>query len=157
MHRQCSHARSAVTGPPGQRIIRAMVAGERPPRPLAAFRHSRGQKAAAAMARARTGTWRAAPRGVRPQALALFDCDTAPWSACDAHRARACSVIPPPFAPMPAKPVAPRAQAARACRKHPGAPPPDSRRGSGGGAWPQRLAGPAPEGRARHGPEEMAG
>lgn len=51
MHLPWSQALRAVTGDTGQRIRRAMVAGERHPPPLAAVRHSRGTKEADARAR----------------------------------------------------------------------------------------------------------
>ena len=44
MNMQLSQALSDVTGPTGQRIIRAMVAGERDPHPLAALRNDRCHK-----------------------------------------------------------------------------------------------------------------
>jgi transposase len=76
MHLQLSQARSDVTGATGQRLIRAIVAGERAPQPLAALRHYRCKKDAHESAMAWTGTWRAEPLFVHTQALALFDCST---------------------------------------------------------------------------------
>jgi transposase len=107
MHRQLSQALSEVTGAPGQRIRRAIGAGERAPQRLAALRTSRCKKEAHAIALALTGTWREEPLVVLPQALARFDFYTAQLSAGDAQIARAFSVIKPrgeaaPAVSMPA-------------------------------------------------------
>ena len=100
-HSQLAPALSAVTGDTGQRILRAMVAGERAPHTLAALRHSRWKKAVDEMARALTGTWRAEQLLVLQHALALFDVYTTPISACDAQSAHACSAITPRCASAP--------------------------------------------------------
>jgi transposase len=55
MHRPLSPARSEVTGDPGPRLIRVMVAGERHPHPLVALRHCRCKKAVHERALALTG------------------------------------------------------------------------------------------------------
>ena len=115
MHLQLSQALSDVTGTPGQRIIRAIVAGERDPHPLAALRHDRCQKDGDAIARALTGTWREEPRFVLKQALALFACSTAQRSACDPQIERAFSRMrprfePAPEAPLPTRPTTPPRQ-----------------------------------------------
>jgi hypothetical protein len=101
MHLQLSQVLRDFTGAPGQRIVRAMVAGERDPMPRAALRPDRWQKEAAERALALTDTWREAPRFVLPPALARCDCYTTQWRACDAHIARVCSVLTPRFAPAP--------------------------------------------------------
>ncbi len=105
MHIQLSQALSDVTGTTGQRIIRAIVAGERDPRTLAALRNYRCKKDADEIAMALTGTWRAEHLFVLTQALALFDFSTAQLSACDAQIAGAFSVITPRFASAPEAPV----------------------------------------------------
>ncbi len=105
-----SHALSAGTGPTGLQLLRASVAGERAPHPLAAWRHDRGTQEAEALALARTGPWRAAHLCVRPQARALCDCDTVQSSACDAQSAGAVAVLTPhcaPAAEAPGPPCAP--------------------------------------------------
>ena len=56
MHIQLSQALSDVTGATGQRILRAIVAGERDPRTLAALRNYRCQKDGDEIAPALTGT-----------------------------------------------------------------------------------------------------
>jgi hypothetical protein len=97
MHIQCSQALSDLTGLTGQRIIRAIVAGERDPQRLAALRNDRWKKAADEIAMALTGTWREEPLFVLTHALALFDCYTTQRSACDAEIERVFSVITPRF------------------------------------------------------------
>lgn len=101
MNIQLSQVLSDMTGTTGQRIIRAIVAGERDPHTLAALRNERCQKEAEEIALALTGTWREEHLFVLTQALALFDCYTAQMSACDAQIARAFSVIKPRFEPAP--------------------------------------------------------
>jgi hypothetical protein len=105
MHMQFSQVLRDVTGITGQHILRASVAGERNPRPLAALRNSRCQKDANALPLALPGTWRQEPLVVLPHALALFDCSTAQLSECDAYMARAFAGIQPRFEPAPEEPV----------------------------------------------------
>jgi transposase len=105
MTMQLSQALSDVTGATGQRILRALVAGERDPRPRAALRHSRCQKARDDIARALTGTWRAEQLFVLKQALALFDFYTIQLREGDAQIEGAFSVIQPRFEPAPEKPL----------------------------------------------------
>jgi hypothetical protein len=112
---QFSQALSDVTGATGQRILRAMVAGERDPRTLAAMRNSRCQKAVDEIAQALTGTWREEPLFVLKHARALCDCYTAQLSACDAQIEHAFSVSKPrcdsaPAAPLPTRPTTPPRQ-----------------------------------------------
>jgi hypothetical protein len=97
MNIQLSQALSDVTGVTGQRIIRAIVAGERDPRTLAALRNYRCKKDEDEIALALTGTWRQEHLFVLTQALALFDFYTAQISECDAQITRAFSVIRPRF------------------------------------------------------------
>ena len=104
MNMQFSPALSDVMGVTGQRIIRALVAGERDPRALAALRNYRCQKDLDEIARALTGTWREEHLFVLQQALALFDFYTTHLSECDAQIARAFSVITPRFAAAPEAP-----------------------------------------------------
>jgi hypothetical protein len=101
MNLQFSQVLSEVTGTTGPRIIRAIVAGERDPRTLAALRNYRGQKDADESALALTGTWREEHLCVLTQALARFDVYTAQLREGDAHIARAFSVITPRFASTP--------------------------------------------------------
>jgi hypothetical protein len=88
-------------GATGQHIIRALVAGERDPCPLAAVRNDRCQKDLDEIARALTGTWREEHLFVLKQALALFDFYTTQLSACDAQIECTFSVIKPRFEAAP--------------------------------------------------------
>jgi transposase len=117
MNMQLSHALSEVTGDTGQRLIRAIVAGERAPRPLAALRNSRCKKDADEIALALTGTWRAEHLFVLTQALALFGFSTAQLHECDAQIERTFAVITPRFEPVPTR-CAP-AEAPRPPRRQP--------------------------------------
>ena len=101
MNIQLSQVLSDFTGVTGQRIVRAIVAGERDPTTLAALRNYRCQKDAAEIALALTGTWREEHLFVLTQALALFDFYTTQLSACDAHIERVFSVLKPRFEPAP--------------------------------------------------------
>jgi hypothetical protein len=107
-------------------MIRAIVAGERAPPPLAALRHYRGPKEAEEMALALTGPWRAEHLCGRGHALALFDCYPGPLSAGDAQIAGAVSVLRPRFAAarpasLPHAPTspAPLAPPEGPCGQHP--------------------------------------
>jgi transposase len=98
---QLSQVLRDFTAATGRRSIRAIVAGERDPHPLAAFRTYRCQKDAEEIALALTGTWREEHLCVLTQALALFDFYTVQLRACDAPIAQAFSVITPSFASAP--------------------------------------------------------
>jgi transposase len=105
MNLQLSQVLSDVMGATGPRIIRAIVAGERDPRPLAALRNYRCQKEVDEIALALTSTWRAEHLFVLKQALALFDFYTAQIRECAAQIEHAFSVLKPRFEPAPEKPV----------------------------------------------------
>jgi transposase len=105
MNIQLSQARSDIPGLTGQRIIRAIVAGERDPQRLAALRHYRCTKDADESALALTGTWREEHRFGLTQARALVDCHTTQLSACDAQIERAFSVMKPRFETMDEAPA----------------------------------------------------
>ncbi len=105
MNIQLSQALSDVTGDTGQRIIRAIVAGERDPQRLAELRNYRCKKDAHEIALALTGTWREEHLFVLKQALALFDFYTAQLSECDAQIEGAFTVIKPRFESVPTAPV----------------------------------------------------
>jgi transposase len=96
-----SQARSEVTGTTGLHIIRAIVAGERAPHRLAAWRHDRCKQETEEIALALTGPWRAAHLFVLTPALEWCDFSTAQLRACDTQIATTFSVIPPRFASCP--------------------------------------------------------
>jgi len=99
MNLQLTQVLSDVMGETGQRIIRAIVAGERDPRQLAALRNFRCKKDADEMALALTGTWREEHLFVLKQSLALFDFYTAQLQVCDEEIERAYSLIRPDWGP----------------------------------------------------------
>lgn len=72
MNIQLKQALSDVTGETGQRILRAIAAGERDPQKLAALRNYRCKKDAEEIAEALTGTLRLAQG--RPGARSIFLC-----------------------------------------------------------------------------------
>lgn len=83
MNVQLSQALSDVTGASGMAIIRAIVAGERDPQTLAAFRDPGCKKSAEEIGKALTGTWREEHLFVLKQSLALYDFYTEQIEACD--------------------------------------------------------------------------
>jgi transposase len=95
MNLQLSQVLSDVTGETGQRIIRAIVAGERDPRQLAALRNYRCKKDQDEIAQALTGTWREEHLFVLKQSLALYDFYTAQLQLCDDEIERTYSLIRP--------------------------------------------------------------
>ena len=88
-----------ITGTTGLAIIRAIVAGERNPRRLAALRHSRCQRTEPEIAKALTGSYRPEHLFALGQALALYDAYTAQLEACDQQIAQQYAALPPRFDP----------------------------------------------------------
>ncbi len=101
MNLQLSQALSDVTGETGQRIIRAIVAGERDPHKLATLRNYRCKKDEAEIAQALTGTWRAEHLFVLRQSLALFDFYTTQIHLCDEEIERIYGLIRPAWGEAP--------------------------------------------------------
>lgn len=112
MNLQLSQVLSDVTGETGLHIIRAIVAGERDPHVLAAWRNAHCHKDATEIALALTGTWRAEHLFVLQQSLALFDFYSQQITACDAEIERTYSAIRPdwetPDTDLPEIPHKPR-------------------------------------------------
>src|SRR4051794_16276979 len=75
---------SDITGLTGQRIIAAILAGERDPRALAALRDPKCKSDAAAIARALEGTWRPEHLFALKQAHALYQFHHRQIAECDA-------------------------------------------------------------------------
>jgi hypothetical protein len=86
---------SDVTGQTGQKIIRAIVAGERDPFKLAALRNYRDKKDEAEIANALTGTWREEHLFVLRQSLELYDFFTSQLQAFDTEIERTYALIRP--------------------------------------------------------------
>ena len=108
MNVQLSQALSDVTGLTGLAIIRAIVAGERDPHALAAFRDRNCKKSAAEIGRALTGTWREEHLFVLQQSLELYDFYTQQIEACDAEIERTYGATRPDWPTTPLPPLTAR-------------------------------------------------
>jgi hypothetical protein len=95
MNLQLHHVLSDITGVTGQQILRAIVAGERDPKVLAAFRQPGCKADQATIVKALTGNWADEHLFVLNQALELFDFFTRQLAACDAQVERRFSTIKP--------------------------------------------------------------
>src|SRR4051812_15863660 len=108
MNVQLHHVVTDVSGVTGLRIIRAIVAGERDPDTLAAYRNPCCKASAATIRAALVGNYREEPVFALSQALELYEVYQAKVAACDARieavleRRKAAS--PPPTAPLPPPP-----------------------------------------------------
>lgn len=97
-----------ITGTTGQAILRAIVAGERNPRKLAALRHHRCAQPEPEIAKALTGSYRAEHLFALKQALALYDSYTAQLAECDREIAQHYAALKPRFDPDdPDQPLGP--------------------------------------------------
>jgi len=83
MNVQVHHVLSDIMGVTGQKILRAIVAGERDPQRLAAFREPGCKKDEATIAAALTGHWQAEYVFIIQQSLALYDAYTTQVAECD--------------------------------------------------------------------------
>lgn len=83
MNVQVHHVLSDIMGVTGQKILRAIAAGERDPQRLAAFREPGCKKDATTIAAALTGHWQAEYVFIIQQSLALYDAYTAQVAECD--------------------------------------------------------------------------
>ena len=83
MNLHLHHVISDITGVTGMRIIRAIVAGERDPRPLAQYRDYRIKSSADTIAKALEGDYRAEHVFTLTQSLALYDFTQQQIAACD--------------------------------------------------------------------------
>jgi len=93
MNVQLDQVISDVMGLTGQRIVRAILAGERDPAVLAKLRHVRIHADEATIAKSLVGTWRAEHLFVLAQAVALYDAYQAQLEACDAELARVLATL----------------------------------------------------------------
>jgi transposase len=83
MHRKRQHVVSDVTGATGRAVMRAMLAGERDPVPVARLRHDRCHHDEETIAKALHGQWRDEHLGALAQAVALDDRYHEKIVACD--------------------------------------------------------------------------
>lgn len=121
MNLQLHHVLSDITGVTGQQILRAIVAGERDPTLLAAFRHPSCKAEEATIIKALTGTWAEEHLFVLKQALALFDFYTTQLAACDAQVERRFAAIKPRWETPAALPSLPPAKANSKSKNKPAA------------------------------------
>lgn len=89
MNLQLANVITDIVGKTGQQIIRAIVAGERDPVKLAAFRDHRIHASEAEIAKALRGTWRDEHLFALTQALRLFDTYQERIGECDERLAQA--------------------------------------------------------------------
>lgn len=96
---------SDIAGVTGLRILRAIIAGERDPQRLAAYRDHRCRVADADLVAALTGHYRPEHLFVLQQNLELYDTCLAQIAACDhaieAHLQTLTATLAPPAAPLP--------------------------------------------------------
>jgi len=83
MNVQLTNVISDITGLTGQKIIRAIVAGERDPVKLAKLRHERIRASETDIAKSLKGNWREEHLFVLQQAIILYDAYSAAIAACD--------------------------------------------------------------------------
>ena len=105
MNVQLSQALSDITGETGQAIIRAIVAGERVPQKLAAYRDRNCKKSVEEIGRALTGTWRAEHLFTLKQSLELYDFYTRQVEVCDAEIDRLYALTRPEWEAGKLKPL----------------------------------------------------
>jgi transposase len=99
MNVQLTQAVKDITGVTGLSIIRAIVAGERDPRTLAALRQPGVKKGEAEIAKALTGNYRPEHVFALKQALALYDFYTEQLRECDAEIERQFANLKPTVPP----------------------------------------------------------
>lgn len=108
MNLQLHHVLADITGVTGQQILRAIVAGERDPKVLAAFRQPGCKADPATIVKALTGNWADEHLFVLKQSLQLFDFFTSQLAACDAEVAGCFAAVKPRWAaPTPLPPLPP--------------------------------------------------
>lgn len=107
MNVQVHRAVTDLTGQTGMAIVRAIIAGERNPARLAAYRHGRCHKSVQEISQYLTGTWREEHLFNLASALRLYDALEAEIAAYDAHLLRELEALHPPERqeePVPAHP-----------------------------------------------------
>jgi transposase len=119
MNVQLTQVLSDVTGVTGMAIIRAIVAGERNPRVLAAMRDPKVRKSEAEIAKALTGNYRPEHVFALKQALALYDFYTEQVTECDREIARQFSNIKPMVPPDDLPPLPPSNKPASRMKNEP--------------------------------------
>lgn len=88
MQKALAHVITDLVGETGQRIIRAIVAGERNPVQLARLRHARIRASETDIIKALEGNWREEHLFALQQAVAFYDAYRAAVTECDAQLAQ---------------------------------------------------------------------
>jgi transposase len=88
MNIQLANVITDIAGETGQRIIRAIVAGERDPLTLARLRHGRIRAGEAEIVKSLEGSWREEHLFALKQAVALYDAYHAAVAECDVQLAQ---------------------------------------------------------------------
>lgn len=110
MNVQLHHVISDVMGATGQRILRAIAAGERDALALARLRNPACKSSTETMAKALTGEWKAEHLFTLKQSLALYDAFTTQLTECDAEIERQYSALRPRWDAPPDLPALPAAK-----------------------------------------------
>lgn len=108
MNVQLSQSVRDITGMTGQKIIRAILAGEREPQTLAAMREHGCKKSAEEIGKALTGTWREEHLFVLKQSMLLYDFYTEQIQACDLEIERLYGLTRPDWATGEVQPLTKR-------------------------------------------------
>jgi hypothetical protein len=113
MNLQLANVISDVAGLTGQAIIRAIVAGERDPRKLAALRHRRIEASEEQIAASLQGNWRTDLLFILKQEVAIYDCYQACIAECDQQLACYLKQLSEAPVPAPAPPPSHKRQRAQ--------------------------------------------
>lgn len=113
MNIQLAQAISDIAGATGQKIVRAIVGGERDPQALAAYRDRRIKASEEEIAASLQGTWRAEHLFALKQALATFDFCAAQLAECEREIEQVMQQLHA-YAGTPAKPAKKRGRAKNA-------------------------------------------
>ena len=118
MNVQVHRAVAELTGTTGMAIVRAIVAGERDPHRLAAFRHRRCSKSVEQIAHHLTGTWREEHLFNLASALRTFDAIEAEVQQYEAHLLTKVEALQPPERKAQSVPAHPNLRKERDIRSH---------------------------------------
>ncbi len=113
---------SDIMGETGQKIIRAILAGERDPLKLAPVRHPSCKSRADEIAKALTGTWQPEHLFALQQSLELVDFYTQQLAACDAELARQFAAVKPRWEVPAELPILPKTKPGSRSKNQPAYP-----------------------------------
>lgn len=97
MNIQLSEVLTDVVGVTGQKVLRAVVSGERDAKKLASFRHSRCKSSEEEIVKGLTGNWTEEQIFILKQSLDLYDFYTAKLEECDRRIEKQFQAMPPRF------------------------------------------------------------